>query len=100
VALLLADVAPPGLVSRLLPPWLQLRGFLAFFSQLLVTGNAFDKCTACSEAVVREYRQRGAAFLMQVRHHNRTPAGGVHARPRRADASPGEHIAKLACLSL
>jgi hypothetical protein len=85
-ALLLPNVAHPRLVSRIFLPWLQLRGFLAFFSQMLVTGNAFDKCTACSEAVVREYRQRGAAFLMQVRHHNRTPAGGVQARPRRADA--------------
>ncbi|GAQ88871.1 ubiquitin activating E1 enzyme-like protein [Klebsormidium nitens] len=55
-----ATAQPLGLVPH------QVRGFLAFFSQLLVTGHAFDKCTACSAAVVREYHHRGPDFLLQA----------------------------------
>lgn len=59
---------------------MQVRGFLAFFSQLLVTGHAFDKCTACSAAVVREYRQRGPDFLLQVSPPRPPPRTGPPGR--------------------
>lgn len=36
---------PFGLVPH------QIRGFLTHFTNLLVTGQAFDKCTACSTKV-------------------------------------------------
>ena len=41
------------------------RGQLTGFSQMCLTGQAFRQCTACSEAVVRQYRQRGADFVLQ-----------------------------------
>jgi ubiquitin-like modifier-activating enzyme ATG7 len=44
-----------------------IRGQLGGFSQMCLSGQAFRQCTACSEAVVREYRRRGHAFLLQVR---------------------------------
>lgn len=47
----------------------QIRGFVANFSQLVITGNAFNKCTACSAHIVAEYRQRGFDFLRQAFNH-------------------------------
>ena len=47
------------------PPHM-VRGQLAGFSQMCLTGQAFRQCTACSPAVVRQYRQRGADFVLQV----------------------------------
>eukprot|EP00250_Pteridium_aquilinum_P019021 c24256_g1_i2 orf=892-2370(+) len=44
----------------------QIRGFAANFSQLVITGTAFSKCTACSPHVVAEYRRSGFDFLMQA----------------------------------
>jgi len=44
----------------------QIRGFLSHFNTLLITGNAYDKCTACSAKVVEEYRAKGFAFLLEV----------------------------------
>ncbi|KAL4857490.1 Ubiquitin-like modifier-activating enzyme ATG7 [Chlorella vulgaris] len=43
-----------------------IRGQLGGFSQMCLSGQAFRQCTACSEAVVREYRRRGHAFLLQA----------------------------------
>ncbi|PSC74928.1 ubiquitin-like modifier-activating enzyme ATG7 [Micractinium conductrix] len=42
-----------------------IRGQLSGFTQLCLTGQAFSQCTACSPAVVRAYRQRGRAFLLE-----------------------------------
>ncbi|MCO5607982.1 hypothetical protein L7F22_062184 [Adiantum nelumboides] len=47
----------------------QIRGFAANFSQLLITGTAFSKCTACSPCVVAEYRSGGFDFLLSVFNH-------------------------------
>ncbi|CAM6122251.1 unnamed protein product [Calypogeia fissa] len=44
----------------------QVRGFVAHFSQLVVVGSAFDKCTACSSTVVHEFQQHGMEFVLQV----------------------------------
>jgi len=33
---------------------------------MLISGYAYDKCTACSRKVVEEYRAKGFAFLLQV----------------------------------
>ncbi|ELU42355.1 autophagy protein 7 [Rhizoctonia solani AG-1 IA] len=48
----------------------QLRGFLAQFSNKLITGAAYDKCTGCSETVLKEYESRG--FEMALRAFNET----------------------------
>ncbi|MCO5597916.1 hypothetical protein L7F22_052001 [Adiantum nelumboides] len=47
----------------------QIRGFAANFLQLLITGTAFSKCTACSPCVVAEYRSGGFNFLLSVFNH-------------------------------
>ncbi|KAL3678221.1 hypothetical protein R1sor_021177 [Riccia sorocarpa] len=44
----------------------QVRGFVAHFSQMVVVGSAFDKCTACSSIVVEEFRKRGMEFVLEV----------------------------------
>ncbi|KAJ3156593.1 Autophagy protein 7 [Geranomyces variabilis] len=51
---------PLGLVPH------QIRGFLTHFSNLLITGPAYDRCTACSAVVVSMYRAEGAAFVRRV----------------------------------
>ncbi|KAI8811568.1 hypothetical protein BJ742DRAFT_706565 [Cladochytrium replicatum] len=44
----------------------QVRGFLTHFSNLLVVGQQYDKCTACSAKVVDEYNKSGFSFLLNV----------------------------------
>ncbi|KAI5301442.1 Autophagy protein 7 [Ascosphaera pollenicola] len=51
------DEHPLGLVPH------QIRGFLANFSNLLVTGKAYNCCSACSDKVVRAYREDGWSFV-------------------------------------
>ncbi|KAG9311965.1 hypothetical protein JVU11DRAFT_7235 [Chiua virens] len=48
----------------------QLRGFLAQFRTLLITGPAYDRCTGCSETVLRAYEEQG--FPMLLRAFNET----------------------------
>ena len=42
------------------------RGQLGGFSQLVLEGRAFAQCTACSDAAVGAYLDRGHAFLLDV----------------------------------
>ena len=44
----------------------QVRGFLASFSNMVLTGKAYDKCTACSDAILTKYAQDGTAFLLKA----------------------------------
>ncbi|KAJ3023351.1 UNVERIFIED_CONTAM: Autophagy protein 7 [Siphonaria sp. JEL0065] len=44
----------------------QIRGFLTHFSNLLVSGRAYDKCTACSSQVLEEYKRDNAVFVDKV----------------------------------
>ncbi len=44
----------------------QIRGFLGNFSQLLVVGRAYDRCTGCSPAVLRAYLRNPLAFVAQA----------------------------------
>ncbi|CAG8483984.1 236_t:CDS:10 [Paraglomus occultum] len=41
----------------------QMRGFLAEFNNMIIVGQAYDKCTACSERVLKEYNVNGFEFL-------------------------------------
>jgi ubiquitin-like modifier-activating enzyme ATG7 len=41
----------------------QMRGFLAEFNNMIIVGQAYDKCTACSDKVVKEYNDNGFEFL-------------------------------------
>ena len=44
----------------------QLRGFLAQFNNMLIIGQAYDRCTGCSATVVEAYQQRGFEMLLQA----------------------------------
>ncbi|GLJ48709.1 hypothetical protein SUGI_1027260 [Cryptomeria japonica] len=44
----------------------QIRGDIAKFSQVIFKGRAFNRCTACSETVVSEYRKRGMDFILEA----------------------------------
>ncbi|GBG63923.1 hypothetical protein CBR_g39927 [Chara braunii] len=64
-----ADQPMPVMVSTDLPLGIiphQVRGFLAHFAQMMVVGEAFDRCTACSHHVVDAYRRRREEFLLRV----------------------------------
>jgi len=43
-----------------------IRGFVTHFNNMLVTGQAYDKCTGCSKLIVDEYKSKGFDFLLQV----------------------------------
>jgi len=52
--------SPLGLVPH------QVRGFISHFMELLVSGQPFDKCTACSNSVIQAYEREGFDFLLNV----------------------------------
>ncbi|EIW75651.1 E1-like protein-activating [Coniophora puteana RWD-64-598 SS2] len=44
----------------------QLRGFLAQFRTMPITGAAYDRCTGCSEAVLKAYEERGFDMMLEA----------------------------------
>jgi len=44
----------------------QLRGFLSQWSNMPLYGASFDRCVACSNAIVKEYLTRGFDFLLEA----------------------------------
>lgn len=44
----------------------QIRGYLSFFNNLIITGHRYDKCVACSDSVVDAYLERRNDFLFEV----------------------------------
>eukprot|EP01048_Picozoa_sp_COSAG05_P001094 COSAG05_NODE_34_length_27784_cov_62.890129_24_plen_701_part_00 len=44
----------------------QIRGFISDFSNVALSAQPFDCCTACSESVRSEYRRRGANFVLEA----------------------------------
>ncbi|KAF9439057.1 Autophagy protein 7 [Entomortierella beljakovae] len=44
----------------------QIRGFLSRFKNLVISGQAYDRCTACSDAILEAYDQQGFEFLIRV----------------------------------
>ena len=44
----------------------QIRGFLGHFSEMIVSGAAFERCTACSTPVLDAYKARGIDFCLDV----------------------------------
>ncbi|KAG0077478.1 Autophagy protein 7 [Podila epicladia] len=44
----------------------QIRGFLSRFKNLLISGQAYDRCTACSDSILEAYDSEGFAFLLKV----------------------------------
>lgn len=44
----------------------QLRGYLAQFRNLPIEGAAYDRCTGCSETVVKAYEERGWEMMVEA----------------------------------
>ncbi|KAJ4461075.1 putative autophagy-related protein 7 [Paratrimastix pyriformis] len=44
----------------------QIRGFLTHFQNVLVSCPPYPMCTACSEVVKQQYRERGFSFLLEA----------------------------------
>lgn len=59
-----ADPSTSGSVLGLVPH--QLRGFLAQFRNLPITGAAYDRCTGCSETVLKAYEEQGFDMLLKA----------------------------------
>ncbi|OAC98508.1 hypothetical protein MUCCIDRAFT_157418 [Mucor lusitanicus CBS 277.49] len=53
-----------GSILGLLPH--QIRGFLGQFSNMLIVGQAYEKCTACSEKILNAYDENHLSFVKQV----------------------------------
>lgn len=49
----------------------QLRGFLAQFNTLRVVGQAYDRCTGCSAAVVDAYRTEGFEMILRAMNEDK-----------------------------
>eukprot|EP00794_Sanderia_malayensis_P006895 gene6895-7673_t len=74
----------------------QLRGFLSRFQLLLPCSLAFDCCTACSDVVVKAYREEGFEFLSKVFNvpkylEDRTGLTQLHQSSIDAEACLREH---------
>jgi ubiquitin-like modifier-activating enzyme ATG7 len=59
-----ADPSTSGSVLGLVPH--QLRGFLAQFRNMPIVGAAYDRCTGCSETVLRAYETQGFEMMLQA----------------------------------
>ena len=55
-----ADESPLGIVPH------QIRGSLGQFSNLILKGAGYDKCTACSDSILSAYIQDGNTFLLKA----------------------------------
>ncbi|KDN39393.1 E1-like protein-activating [Tilletiaria anomala UBC 951] len=44
----------------------QIRGFLAQFNNMLITGQSYDRCTACSSTVVQAYKVLGHDLVLKA----------------------------------
>ncbi|XP_030766946.1 ubiquitin-like modifier-activating enzyme ATG7 isoform X2 [Sitophilus oryzae] len=43
-----------------------IRGFLSSFNQMLPATMKYDKCVACSDVILNEYKEKGIDFLLKV----------------------------------
>lgn len=48
----------------------QLRGYIHSYSIIMPASQAFDKCTACSDTVLKEYEKEGFEFLLKCFNEN------------------------------
>jgi len=51
---------PLGLVPH------QIRGFLATFQNMLISGQSYDCCSACSPKIINEYNRSGWDFVKKA----------------------------------
>ena len=55
---------PPNHPLGLIPH--QIRGYLATFKNLLISGQSYDCCSACSPKIVDEYKRKGWDFIKRA----------------------------------
>ncbi|KAJ3275277.1 hypothetical protein HDV01_001004 [Terramyces sp. JEL0728] len=55
-----ADSTPLGILPH------QIRGFLAHYQNLILVGSGYNKCSACSDPVLKQYDLDGIKFLMRA----------------------------------
>jgi ubiquitin-like modifier-activating enzyme ATG7 len=66
----LALAPPPGSEERgenplgVVPH--QIRGFLATFRNMVISGRSYDCCSACSDRIVHAYKKNGWSFLRKA----------------------------------
>ncbi|KAJ1824867.1 Autophagy protein 7 [Coemansia sp. RSA 2671] len=93
------DVADPAVFGA--PPH-QIRGYLAGFRQHAIVGQAYDRCTACSDVILAAYRQHGFDFLLRVFNntlvHEDAPHTPITQPPASPDYSYLETLTGLAAL--
>ncbi|KAJ2865005.1 Autophagy protein 7 [Coemansia aciculifera] len=66
----------------------QLRGYLAGFRQHAIVGQAYDRCTACSDVVLDAYRQHGFDFLLRVFNNTVVDEAAPHVPTNQAPPAP------------
>ncbi len=44
----------------------QLRGFLTNYQTMVLETPRYDRCTACSDTILNEYKKRGSQFLLEA----------------------------------
>ncbi|KAI7903438.1 E1-like protein-activating enzyme Gsa7p/Apg7p [Cokeromyces recurvatus] len=59
-----ADINQSSSILGVLPH--QIRGFLGQFNNMLIVGQAYEKCTACSEKILNLYNENPSSFMKQV----------------------------------
>ncbi|KAJ2262087.1 Autophagy protein 7 [Coemansia sp. RSA 376] len=66
----------------------QIRGYLAGFRQHAIVGQAYDRCTACSDVVLDAYRQHGFDFLLRVFNNVVVDEAAPHVPTNQAPPTP------------
>lgn len=84
------DRDPPSHPLGLVPH--QIRGHVSTFQNLVIRGQSYDSCSACSPKVVEAYRQDGWAFLRRALQEADYVAelSGLAEVQRQAEALAGE----------
>jgi ubiquitin-like modifier-activating enzyme ATG7 len=44
----------------------QIRGFIGTMETLIISGQAYDQCTACSSKIKYEYQKEGCEFIRKI----------------------------------
>jgi ubiquitin-like modifier-activating enzyme ATG7 len=77
---------PLGLVPH------QIRGYLATFKNMLISGQSYDCCSACSLKIVEEYKRNGWEFIKRALTEKDyiTELSGLAEVQRQAEAAAGD----------
>jgi ubiquitin-like modifier-activating enzyme ATG7 len=84
------DRDPPDHALGIVPH--QIRGFLSEFKNMVVRGQSYDHCSACSTAIVYAYKHDGWSFVQKAlndRNHV-TELSGLAEVQRKADAAAAD----------